>query len=90
MHSLHRDLQAKYERALLDIYRLELVGKAVSEKYELVETEVILLRSTKIENEAKICYQQEKIFTLEQDSEQKVRAYQTIEKKLLNAQEIIE
>ena len=74
----------------MDIYRLELVGKAVSEKYELVETEVILLRSTKIENEAKICYQQEKIFTLEQDSEQKVRAYQTIEKKLLNAQEIIE
>ena len=29
LHSLHRDLQAKYERALDDIYRLDLTSKAV-------------------------------------------------------------
>lgn len=49
LHSLHRDLQAKYERALEDIYRLDFSSKALNEKCDLVETEVVTLRSTKIE-----------------------------------------
>ncbi len=56
MHSLHRDLQSKYERALEDIYRLEFGSKTVKEKYEIIESEVINLRSLKIEHESKINY----------------------------------
>lgn len=32
LHSLHRDLQAKYDRAIEDIYNLEKQGKANKEK----------------------------------------------------------
>lgn len=56
LHSLHRDLQAKYERAIDDIYRLEFNNKVFSEKNEKMETEVITLRSMKIEHESKITY----------------------------------
>ena len=56
LHSLHRDLQAKYERALEDIYRLEFGSKAVKEKFDLIEVEVINLRALKIEHESKINY----------------------------------
>lgn len=56
LHSLHRDLQAKYERAIDDIYRLEFKNKVFSEKNDEMETEVIALRSMKIEHESKIAY----------------------------------
>lgn len=79
LHSLHRDLQAKYERSLEDIYRLEFGSKTIKEKYDLVEAEVINLRSLKIEHESKINYQEERIKSLQVETDQKVRAYQTIE-----------
>ena len=75
LHSLHRDLQAKYERALEDIYRLEFGSKAIKEKYDIIEAEVITLRSLKIEHESKINYQDERIKSLIVECEQKVRAY---------------
>lgn len=87
---MHRDLQAKYERALEDIYRLEFGSKAIKEKYDIIEAEVITLRSLKIEHESKINYQEERIKSLIVECEQKVRAYQTVEQKLLKAQEVIE
>lgn len=83
LHSLHRDLQAKYERALEDIYNLDMSSKTIKEKYDIIEIEVINLRSLKIEQESKINYQDERIKSLQQDCDSKVRAYQTIEKKLL-------
>ena len=90
LHSLHRDLQAKYERALDDIYRLEFSQKSTKEKSDLIESEVINLRSLKIEHESKINYQDERIKSLNIECEQKVRAYSVIEQKLLKCQEIIE
>ena len=90
LHSLHRDLQAKYERALEDIFRLDLMSKATVDRNEKMETELIELRSRKIEHESKINYQEERIRTLNVDIDQKVRAYQSIELKLLRAQEVIE
>ena len=75
LHSLHRDLQAKYERSLEDIYRLEFGSKTIKEKYDLVEAEVINLRSLKIEHESKINYQEERIKSLQVETDQKVRAY---------------
>ena len=49
LHSLHRDLQAKYERALEDIYLLDFSSKSIKQKYDIIETEVINLRALKIE-----------------------------------------
>lgn len=66
---MHRDLQAKYERALEDIYRLEGGSKNLTEKFELIETEVINLRALKIENESKINYQEERIKSLNTENE---------------------
>lgn len=41
LHSMHRDLQAKYERALEEIYRLEFTTKSLKEKNNLSEIEVV-------------------------------------------------
>ena len=90
LHSLHRDLQAKYERALEDIYRLEGSSKVLTEKFDMMETEVINLRALKIENESKINYQDERIKSLNTENEQKVRAHHVMETKLLKALEMIE
>lgn len=90
LHSLHRDLQAKYERALEDIYRLNAGSKALNEKFDHMEGEVINLRALKIENESKINYQEERIKSLTSENEQKVRAHQVMEGKLLKALETIE
>ena len=62
----------------------------MQEKYEQMEAEVVTLRSLKIEHESRISYNEERIRALGVDIEQKVRAYQTIEAKLLKAQETIE
>ena len=69
LHSLHRDLQAKYERALEDIYRLEGSNKALNEKFDILESEVINLRALKIEHESKINYQEERIKSLNSENE---------------------
>ena len=55
-----------------------------------METEVINLRAMKIENESKINYQEERIKSLNSENEQKVRAHQAMEVKLLKALEKIE
>ena len=52
LHSLHRDLQAKYDRAVEDIYNLDKTQRATKEKMFKYEEELIGLRSRKIENEA--------------------------------------
>jgi len=56
LHSLHRDLQAKYDRAVNDIYNLETVNKASKERIDSQNEELIILRAAKIENEAKVGY----------------------------------
>ena len=73
-----------------DIYNLDISYKTIKEKHDIIETEVINLRSLKIEQESKINYQDERIKSLIQDCESKVRAYQTIEQKLLKTQSVIE
>ena len=64
LHSLHRDLQAKYDRALQDILSLETIKTIQREKVERQNDELLLLRSNKIDNEATINYQSEKIKAL--------------------------
>ena len=82
-------MQAKYERSLDDIYKLELVETSLKERCERYESELVELRSMKIEQESKIIYQGEKLKGLELDNERKNKAYQAIEAKLITAQKSI-
>jgi hypothetical protein len=54
LHALHRDLTAKYNRAVEDIFNLETLNKDQSAQIEVMKTELIDLRAKRIENEAKL------------------------------------
>jgi hypothetical protein len=56
MHALHRDLQAKYQRSLEDIFTLEASNVTLSKTTSEQKTELISLRSTKVEHESKLLY----------------------------------
>lgn len=56
MHALHRDLQAKYQRALEDIYQLESSNALLSRTASEQKSELVTLRSDKVENQSKIIY----------------------------------
>ena len=49
-------MQAKYDRALDDIYQLSADNKDYKDKHDHMEEELISLKSIKIENEAKLSY----------------------------------
>lgn len=90
MHSLHRDLQAKYDRSLDDIYHVTNEKNELKEKCAKLEAELVNLRSIKIENDAKIAYMDERIRSLNKECDLKAVAYNELEKKMTKAQEIIE
>ena len=82
-------MQAKYERSLDDIYKLEQIETSLKERCERYESELVELRSMKIEQESKIIYQGEKLKGQELDNERKNKAYQVIEAKMVTAQKTI-
>lgn len=82
-------MQAKYERSLDDIYKLEQVETSLKERCERYESELVELRSMKIEQESKIIYQGEKLKGQELDNERKNKAYQVVEAKMVAAQKTI-
>ena len=82
-------MQAKYERSLDDIYKLEQVETSLKERCERYESELVELRSMKIEQESKIIYQGEKLKGMELDNERKNKAYQVVEAKMVTAQKTI-
>ena len=82
-------MQAKYERSLDDIYKLEQIETSLKERCERYESELVELRSMKIEQESKIIYQGEKLKGQELDNERKNKAYLAIEAKMVTAQKTI-
>jgi len=56
MHALHRDLQSKYQRALEDIYQLETSNSSLNKLAIDQKSELILLRSEKVEKDSKLLY----------------------------------
>lgn len=64
LHSLHRDLQTKYDRSVSDIFSLETLKKINKEKIDKQSDELIVLRQNKIEHEATIVFQNERIKAL--------------------------
>jgi DNA repair protein SbcC/Rad50 len=85
MHALHRDLQSKYQRALEDIYQLETSNAHLNKLASDQKTELISLRSDKVENESKILYQSERIKQLILETELKLRQANDLELKLNKA-----
>lgn len=73
MHALHRDLQAKYQRALEDIYTLEKGNIGLTKLSAEQKAELTVLRAEKVENESKLLYQGERIKQLILETEVKFR-----------------
>ena len=69
---------------------MEGINKASKEKIDMQNDELIVLRSAKIEHEAKIGYQTERIKSLITENEQKNRQMSEMEIKLTKAHEMIE
>jgi len=90
IHAIHRDLQAKYKRALEDIYHLENTNHSNSVTLQAQKAELIELRSEKVENESKIAYQAERVKKLIQENELKLRQVNDLEVRLSKANNEIE
>ena len=73
LHALHRDLTAKYNRAVEDIFNLEILNKDQAEQIEEHKVELIDLRAKRIEHEAKIQFQEEQIKHKNNDNEIKLK-----------------
>lgn len=85
MHALHRDLQAKYQRALEDIYALETSNASLTKTAAEQKTELVALRSEKVEHESKILFLGERVKQLLQESDMKFRHANELELKLNRA-----
>ena len=73
-----------------DIYNLEKLNKSNKEKILRQEEELLGLRSNKIENEARISYQDERIRSLTMENDLRGRQFDEVEAKLIQARELIE
>lgn len=87
---MHRDLETKYDRACEDVFNLETLNALHSEKLRSQDSELITLRSAKIEHEAKIEYQTERIKSLQSENEAYLRNIAGLEQKLTQAYDTIE
>ena len=82
LHSLHRDLEAKYERAKQEIFKDEILGAAQRKKIDEQSEELITLRTVNVENQAKVSYMAEQIKVLEGSNDQKSKQLSSLEEKL--------
>ena len=73
-----------------DIYNLEKLNKSNKEKILRQEEELLGLRSNKIENEARISYQDERIRSLTMENDLRGKQFDEVEAKLIQARELIE
>lgn len=69
LHSLHRDLQAKYDRAVQDIYNLDNLKTIYWEQLTKQKEELQVLKACKVENDARIGFQEEKLKSLDVENE---------------------
>lgn len=63
MHSVHRDLESQYQRALNDIAGLQNTNSQLSEKLSHVSEELAKLKIEKAENDSQILFQNEKLIS---------------------------
>ena len=90
MHALHRDLQSKYQRSLEDIYHLETSNTQMNKLVNEQKSELVHLRSDKVEATSKILYHEERIKQLLLECELKQRQSYDLEFKLVKANGEIE
>ena len=64
MHSVHRDLETKYKRALNELASLQNTNEQLSTKNNAQLEEITILKTIKAENDSKIAYNDEKLSAL--------------------------
>jgi chromosome segregation ATPase len=81
LHSLHRDLEIKYERAVAEIHTLEMTREAQRGLMEKNQNEVLRLTQLKYSYEATIKSQSTKVDSLEMQLKQRQQDQSDLEKK---------
>ena len=64
MHSVHRDLESKYKRALNELAIVQNTNEQLSTKTSHQTEEITMLKAAKAENESRISYNEEKLSAL--------------------------
>jgi hypothetical protein len=67
MHSVHRDLETKYKRALNELASLQNTNEQLSTKSNAQLEEITILKTIKAENDSKIAYNDEKLSALQRE-----------------------
>lgn len=67
MHSVHRDLETKYKRALNELAALQNTNEQLTTKVNSQIDEITELRTIKAENESKILYNEEKLNSIQRE-----------------------
>lgn len=87
MHSVHRDLETKYKRALSELAGLQTINEQLYNKNGAQADEITLLKTAKAEMESKISYNDEKIAGLQREVNIKIKQVQDLEGKFTGAQD---
>lgn len=87
MHSVHRDLETKYKRALSDLAGLQTINEQLYNKNGAQAEEITQLKTAKAEMESKIAYNDEKIAGLQREINIKVKQVTELESKFTTAQD---
>lgn len=82
LHSLHRDLNSKYNRATEEIYGLEEIQKYNLQNIDEQKKELIMLRSVRIDQETKLAVQDEKIRIQENLITEKMKKISDLEQQV--------
>ena len=87
MHSVHRDLETKYKRALSELAGLQTINDQLYSKNGTQAEEITALKTAKAEMESKISYNDEKIAGLLREVTIKAKQVGDLEGKFSAAQD---
>jgi hypothetical protein len=87
MHSVHRDLETKYKRALNEIASLQNTNDQLSTKGATMQEEISDLKTLKAEHESKISYIEEKLEAFKREIGIKVKQVEDYEQRYMTTQD---
>ena len=87
MHSVHRDLETKYKRALNELASLQNTNEQLVTKNNAQLEEITILKTVKAENESKIAYNDEKLSALQREINIKCKQVEEYEDRYTKTQD---
>lgn len=90
MHSIHRDVETKYRRALSEIENLRVDRNTYQEKMKQFQSDYLDTKRLKEEREAELEFKDEKIQLLTKENKLRKEQIDSLEKKLVGLQTSVE